>query len=381
MTSRFRISLSVAIVLSLGFSALPVFASGVNYIQHNLVSDLPGMANFTDPHLVNPWGMSSSTGSPWWVSDNGTGLSTLYNGNTGTPQALVVTIPPSPSAPTGQVFNATPSFKIGGVSKALFIFATEDGTIAAWNGAQGTTAVTEVDNSPSEAIYKGIAIGSVGSNDFLYAADFHGGKIDVFDGNFGSVNIPGGFTDPNLPAGFAPFNIQNLGGKLYVTYAMQDADKEDDVAGPGLGFVDVFDTAGVLQERLVSNGVLNSPWGLAIAPSNFGIFSNALLIGNFGDGTINAFDPNAPNTYLGTLTQFGSPITIEGLWGLGFGNGANAGPKTSLFFTAGIAGPDNIEDHGLFGVITSAPEPSAVSLTICSAIGLLVLARRRRVEE
>jgi uncharacterized protein (TIGR03118 family) len=321
--------------------------------------------------------MSASTGSPWWVSDNGTGVSTLYNGNTGMPQSLVVTIPPTPSAPTGQVFNSTPSFKIGGVTKASFIFATEDGTIAAWNGAQGTTAALEVDNSPSGAIYKGIAIGSVGSDDFLYAADFHGGKIDVFDGNFGSTSAPGGFLDPTLPAGFAPFNIQNLGGKLYVTYAMQDADKEDDVAGPGLGFVDVFDTSGNLLERLVSNGVLNSPWGLAIAPSNFGIFSNALLIGNFGDGTINAFDPNTPNMYLGTLTQFGSPITIDRLWGLGFGNGANAGPKTSLFFTAGIAGPDEIEDHGLFGVITSAPEPSAVSLTVFGAIGLLLFARRR----
>jgi uncharacterized protein (TIGR03118 family) len=379
--STFRLSIAslASMLIVLAFSTPPTFAGSI-YLQTNLVSDLPGVAAVTDPNLVNPWGLSASSSSPWWVSDNGTGVSTLYNGNTGAPVSLVVTIPPSPSAPTGQVFNPTSSFQINGGMAASFIFATENGTISAWNGAQGTNAFQEVDNSSSGAVYKGLALGSVGSNNLLYAANFNSGKIDVFNSTFAPTTVPGGFVDPTIPAGYAPFNIENLGGKLYVTYAKQDAAKHDDVPGPGFGYVDVFDTNGNLLERLDSNGSLDSPWGLAIAPSNFGSFSNDLLVGNFGDGTINVFDPTNPNTFLGTLMNpGGTPITIQGLWGLAFGNGGSAGPTGSLFFTAGIPGGGSIEDHGLFGDIVPAPEPDAIYLTACG-LGLFLLARRRTVE-
>jgi uncharacterized protein (TIGR03118 family) len=366
-------------VTMLGVSALPAFAATI-YLQQDLVSDLPGMAAVTDPNLVNPWGLSSSSTSPWWVSDNGAGVATLYNGNTGVPVALVVTVPPS--APTGQVFNSTASsFVINGGAKANFIFATENGTIDAWNGAQGTTAFQEVNNSGTGAVYKGLALGSTSSGDFLYAANFNAGTVDVFNSTFAPATVSGGFADPTIPAGYAPFNIQNLGGMLYVTYAKQDAAKHDDVAGAGFGFVNVFDTNGKLVKRLASNGVLNSPWGLALAPSNFGTYSNDLLVGNFGDGTINAYDPQS-NSFLGTLLNGnGLPLTIDGLWGLAFGNGAAAGPTSSLFFTAGIAGPDAVEDHGLFGSIVATPEPATGGMVwagiVWGGLSLILRARRR----
>ena len=241
----------------------PAFAGSV-YIQQNLVSDIPGLAPVTDPNLVNPWGLSDSGASPWWVSDNGSGLATIYNGNTGAITALVVTIPTPaggtpPSAPDGQVFNSTASsFVINGGTKATFIFATEDGTISAWNGAQGTNAFREVDNSGSGAVYKGLALGSVGRNNFLYAANFNSGNIDVFNGSFAPTTVAGSFSDPGIPAGYAPFNIENIGGDLYVTYAKQNPAKHDVVAGPGNGFIDEFDTNGNLIQRLDSNGVLTS---------------------------------------------------------------------------------------------------------------------------
>ena len=354
-------------------------AASSTYQQHNLVSDIPLLADHLDANLVNPWGMSSSATSPFWVSDNRTGVTTLYNGS-GVPQALVVTIPPPaggtpPSAPTGQIFNGGADFELAPGQPARFIFATEDGTISGWNPSTNpTNAILKVDNSGA-AVYKGLAIGNNGSGNFLYAANFSQGRIDVFDTTFAPATLAGSFTDPNLPSGFAPFNIQNLNGNLYVTYAKQDAAKLDDVAGPGNGFVDVYDTNGNLAKRLISNGSLNSPWGLALAPVNFGTFSNTLLVGNFGDGLINGFDPTT-GAFLGSLeASGGNPITIEGLWGLKFGNGANGFDPNTLYFTAGIPGDGQVEDHGLFGSI-AVPEPSVLMLLVAGLLGLTVFARK-----
>jgi uncharacterized protein (TIGR03118 family) len=291
----------------------------------------------------------------------------VYNGQ-GQPapagNALVVKIPvPSggtpPAAPTGQVFNDTTGFNISG-KPAAFIFASEDGTISGWSAsADPANAIILVDNSASGAVYKGLALANANSGPMLYAANFNTATIDVFDANFSPVNANGGFSDPNLPAGFAPFNIQRIGRKLYVTYAMQDSARHDDVAGAGNGFLNVFDFDGNLLGRLVSKGPLNSPWGLALAPGNFGDFSNTLLVGNFGDGTINAFD-GCGGEYLGALQDTGTKvIAIPGLWGLSFGNGRGAGDANTLYFTAGIPGTGNVEDHGLFGSIAVADGSTA----------------------
>jgi uncharacterized protein (TIGR03118 family) len=374
---------SLRFVAILAVSALPAF-SGSIYSQTDLVSDIPGVALLTDPNLVNPWGMSDSATSPWWVSDNGTGLSTLYSG-TGAKIALTVTVPPpggSPpgttSAPTGQVFNATSDFKVAGAA-SNFIFTTEDGTISA--RTTGTTVTLEVDKSGSGAVYKGLALGNNGTANFLYAANFNSGQIDVFDTNYTQTNLAGSFTDPNLPAGYAPFDVANIGGFLYVTYALQDAAKHDDVAGPGNGYLDEFDMNGNFVKRLISQGPLNSPWGLALAPGNFGDFSNDLLVGNFGDGTINAFNATT-GVFQGDLTDAsGNPIVNEGLWGLAFGNGSGSGPTNTLYFTAGIPGPDKVEDHGLFGDIVATPEPGTVLLTALGLGGLLAARFGRHRDE
>ena len=313
------------------------------YKKRNLVSDIDGVARITDANLVNPWGLAFGPATPAWVADNGTDVSTLYSG--GVRKSIPVTLPlvvgiPG-GAPTGVVFNATPGFKVNGAA-AHFIFDSEAGTITAWNA--GTQAVTEA-TTPG-AIYKGLAIASKGGTTMLYAANFHAGTIDVFNDSFAPVTVPGGFADPNLPAGFAPFNIQEIAGRLVVAYAQQDADAEDEVAGAGLGFVDVFDTSGHLLRRLVSQGALNAPWGLAVAPRHFGPFSGDLLVGNFGDGAINAYDPRT-GAFRGTLqNKDGNQIKINGLWALRFGNGVIGTPQT-LLFTAGIGD----EDHGLFGEI------------------------------
>lgn len=300
--------------------------------------------------------IASASASPdnasLWVADNHTGVSTLYN-TSGTPQSLVVTVPPAAGgtegSPTGIVFNGTSDFQVSAGAPARFIFATEDGTISGW--ASGPNAVLKVDNSASEAIYKGLAIGNNGTANFLYAADFHGAKVDVFDAAFAPATLAGHFSDPTIPAGYAPFNIQNIGGVLYVTYALQDADAHDDVPGLGHGFINKFDLNGNFIARFVSRGSLNSPWGLAVAPAGFGAFANAFLVGNFGNGRINAFN-HATGALLGQLADHsGHAISIDGLWGLKVGNGGNGGDLNTLYFAAGIAGPDALDDHGLFGSI------------------------------
>jgi uncharacterized protein (TIGR03118 family) len=351
---------SLALALIVGTAST---ASAQFYSQHNLQSDGAVPADFTDPDLVNAWGLVSSPTSPWWVSDNGTGLSTLYNGNTGmkvliNPPAghVIVPGPPPHSAPTGVVFNGTTGFAIPGHGTARFIFSSEDGLISAWSGGPTAFVVWPKPGDPaSTAVYKGLAIATAGTGTFLYASDFHNGRVDVFDSSFGPVVLgAGAFTDPTLPPGYAPFGIQNIGGIIYVTYALQDADAHDDVPGEGHGFVNAFDTAGHLLGRVASQGPLNSPWGLALAPSDFGKFKGDLLVGNFGDGRIHAYDPADHFELRGPLhSTHGRPIEIDGLWALQFGNGANAGPTNALFFTAG---PFE-EGHGLFGRLDVAGPP------------------------
>ena len=329
-------------------------SSTADYEQTNLVADTAGQAAHVDANLVNAWGIARSPSGPFWIADNHAGVSTIYDGTGTATGPMLVTVPPpaampgATSAPTGLVFNSTQDFVVlegSNFAASLFIFATEDGTISGWNmNVDPSNAILEVDNSATDTIYKGLALGNNADGNFLFATDFHNGKIDVFDGSFSPVTHVGAFVDANIPDGFAPFGVHNINGQLYVTYAKQDANAEDDEKGPGNGYVDVFDTDGNLIHRFASQGTLNSPWGVALAPDNFGRFSNALLVGNFGDGHINAFDTNG--TFLGQLSQpNGTPITIDGLWGLIFGNGGSAGSTDTLFFTAG---PGD-EEHGLFG--------------------------------
>jgi uncharacterized protein (TIGR03118 family) len=365
------------IILTFVLASTAAVCAPINFNQVNLVSDLPGMALTQDVNLANPWGIAFGPGSPVWISNNGTGTSTLYNGS-GQPfpvaTPLVVTIPPptgsmASATPTGVVFNATTA-DFGG---AHFIFATEDGTISGWTS--GTSAVLDVNNSVAGAVYKGLAI----AGDNLYAANFNTGNIDVFNSSFAPITVPGGFTDSALPAGYAPFDIKNIGGLLYVTYAQQDAAKHDDVPGSGHGFVDVFNANGTLQQRLISNGPLDSPWGLAVAPASFGSFGGDLLVGNFGDGTINAF--NLTNgTFAGTLDGLGgTPLVNPGLWGIEFGDGANGFNANTLYVTAGIPGPNGqIEDHGLFAAVAPVPEPVAIWLTLLGFSLMAVFGRWHR---
>lgn len=340
------------LVLALVVGAAVVAAAPLTAAERNaytvtpLVSDQPGVAAHMDPNLVNAWGLTSGPTTPWWVSDNGTQKSTLYRGSDGLPQALVVTVD---GGPTGAVFNPTTDFVLPTGGKALFIFNSEDGKIRSWNGAQGTTAIVSKDRSGEGAIYKGLALADTSAGPRLYAADFHNARVDVFDGSFGLV--PGGFVDPSLPSGYAPFGIQTILDRVFVTYAKQDADAEDEIAGQSLGFVDVFSSAGDLLGRVAQHGQLNAPWGLALAPSTFGRFAGDLLVGNFGDGQINAYEelPNGHFAHRGELRNAdGGSIAIDGLWALQFGKAGNNGPAGTLFFTAG---PGD-EKHGLFGSIT-----------------------------
>ncbi len=340
-------------MLIVGGLVAPASAAENSYTVTNLVSDVPGLAAHVDPTLVNAWGLTSLPTSPWWVADNGTNVSTLYRAD-GTKVPLTVQVP---NAPTGAVSNSGSHFVVAnetGAGPALFIFATEEGKILGWNPSVSLTqAQVAVDHSGTGAVYKGLAIASSLGGDFLYATDFHNGRVDVFDGNFHQVNAPGTFADPHIPSGYAPFGIQNLNGTIAVTYAMQNAARHDDVAGQGHGFVDLFDTSGTFLLRVGTHGQLNSPWGLAMAPAGFSGFGGDLLVGNFGDGQISAFEPQTDGTFefVGQLrTSDRKVLTIDGLWALQFGKGAaNNGSTSTLFFTAGPNG----ELHGLFGTITA----------------------------
>ena len=363
MNNRLTSSCTVAATLA-GFAILSLTANAQTpskpnvYVQHNLVSDIPGMADVTDPNLVDPWGVSTSATSPFWVSDAGKSKSTLYNG-AGAITAVVVSIPvgakgPANSSPSGQVNNNTTAFILANGTKASFIFATEDGTISAWNG--GTVSTVMVDNSGAGAVYEGLAIGTSANGATLYAANFKTGNIDVFDGKFAPATLAGKFADPNLPAGYAPFNIWSLGGKLYVMYAQQNSAKTRPTNGAGLGYVSTFDLNGNFLKRVASAGPLNAPWGVAIAPTNWGAFGGALLVGNFGDGTINAFDQTSGNALGALQDASGKTLVNSGLWALIFGNGGSGGDVNTLYFTAGIQN----ETHGLLGAI--APPTQILSV-------------------
>ena len=342
--------------------------------QTNLVSDGALPAQVTDPNLINPWGIAQGPTTPFWVADNGTGLATIYRvtGGTASTAPLVVTIPSSAgvgtSAPTGQVFNGSSGgFDLGNGKPAVFLFDSEDGAISGWNG--GTSASIAVNNSASGAVYKGLAIDN--SSGTLFAANFNSGKVEMYNSGFGLVKS---FTDSTLPAGYAPFDVKVINGELYVTVALQNGAKHDDVAGPGNGYVDVFDLSGNFVKRLVSNGPLNSPWGLQIAPSSFGQFAGDLLVGNFDDGRINAFNA-ITGAFVGTLDgSNGQPLEITDLWGLTVGNGApGGGSPNTLYFTSGVGG----EADGLFGALTAVPEPSTWAMMLIGFTGLAFAGYRR----
>jgi uncharacterized protein (TIGR03118 family) len=338
-------SIKTALLVLAATVLTAAFVRADTYSWQNFQSDIPGVAAHVDPNLVNPWGMAASPNGIIWVSDNGTGVSTLYNQD-GTANPLVVEIPTAArnrgvGNPTGQVFNGTPFFQVtknGNSAPAFFIFVSEDGSISGWNPTLDLThAIIAVDNGTNRgvnrAIYKGATLGVANGHNFLYVTNFHSGKVETYDENFHRVN-PNGFADPTLPAGYGPFGIRNFNDEVFVTYAKQDRKREDDVPGPGFGFVTVFDTSGNFLRRLISNGELNAPWGLALV-------EDGLWVGNFGDGRINNYDP-VTGAFIETLmTADGTPLEFEGLWDLlALGDG--------VFFTAGIAD----EDHGLFGVIT-----------------------------
>jgi len=379
-----------------------------------LTSDLPGDAHFLDPSLIDPIGITSSAGSPNWVADSGSGVSTLYNGlgnPVPLPAPLVVSIPApgatlTPSgSPTGDVFDiqlATGAFPISGVAtngksitaSSIFLFATTQGTIAGWNPAvnpsgfdpskAGTYAITG--GSSPGAVYRGLAIATdASSTTRLYATNFKNGTIDVFGTDFKPLSLPpGSFVDPTLPAGFAPFNIQTLGGSLFVTYAQQDASQFNAVAGAGKGFIDVYNLDGTLQRRLVSQGPLDAPYGLALAPLSFGAHAGDLLVANHGDGRIYVFDPitgGLLDTFEDTLFR---PISVDGLWSLRVGNGGNGGSPDEVFFTAGLnGGMDGLYGDFLavapgtpIGEIPGVPEPGSLPLFGAALLALALLRRR-----
>jgi len=338
--------------------AAPANADPNLYTQRNLVADVAGAAEQVDPDLLNPWGIAFNPNGFVWVNDNHAGKSTLYDGN-GVKQSLVVTIPSAngsdTGSPTGITFNGTGDFKIAvspGATPivAPFIFVSEDGVVSAW--APPLTTAQVAATNPA-ANYKGVAITGDGVANHLYAADFVGRKIDVYSSTFAPTSVPGAFADPSIPPGYGPFNIMAFQGNLYVAYA-KIGDEGDEVVGKGLGYVRVFDANGVLLKRLISRGPLNAPWGMALAPAGFGRLSNRLLVGNFGDGMINAFDEKS-GRFVGRLrTGKGKHEGIEGLWGIAFGPGVRAQPTDVLFFAAGVGD----EEHGLYGRLEPTEDES-----------------------
>jgi uncharacterized protein (TIGR03118 family) len=340
--------------LMLGLASLSAAAAADSYIQHNLVSDQLGVADHRDQNLVNAWGLDHSPAGPWWVNANGTGLSQVYNG-AGQPFPLLnplsVTIPDpggGTSTPTGIVFNGSQSFQIAPGQPALFIMVTEGGTIAAWNpSVNGGMPVIAFD-SKGGAVYKGVALGKLHESNVLFAANFRTGLVDMFNDEFTPVTLSmSAFHDPDIPAGYAPFNVQNVGGNIAVAFAEQDDAHHDEVAGEGKGYVDIFTPAGVLLMQFQHGRWMNAPWAITLAPPDFGTLGKKYLVGNFGNGRIAAF--NEDGQFDGLMTgPDGKWIFIEGLWGLGFGNGGNAGAANVLFFAAG---PTD-ENHGLFGTLT-----------------------------
>ena len=365
-----------------GLSGLSPLGAQTKVAVTNLVSDGAVPAATIDPNLVNPWGLARSPTGPVWISDNGAGVSTLYNG-AGTKSALTVTVPPptgspGPSAPTGIVFNGNAgNFQVtsgGKTGTSAFIFSTEDGTISGWApSVNPTQAILAADNSTlgAGAVYKGLAIASTSGGNFIYASDFRNGLVEQFDSSF---NLIRSFTDPGVAPGYAPFGAQVLDGHLFVTYALQNGAKHDDVAGAGNGYIDIFNFDGTLFQRLVSQGgQVNSPWGLDIAPAGFGDAAGKLLVGNFGDGTISIFDLLTGNFMGKLLGTNGNPVEIDGLWGLMNGNGGSGGDANKVYFTAGLNG----EQDGLFGSLAAVPEPSSWALMLIG-FGALGFAMRRK---
>jgi uncharacterized protein (TIGR03118 family) len=346
--------LALCVLAGLAASGTGAFAQ--KYTVSKIVSNGSTPAAWTDANLVNPWGLSRATGSPWWVADNGTGKSTLYDGG-GDPQGLIVTIPAAQSGqvgtPTGTIFNGTPSFAVTPGNPALFLFSTEDGTISGWNpGVNFTSAVVKV--TTANGVYKGLTSAAWNGKRYLYAPNFHSGQIDVFDGNFQPVQFgAGAFRDPQaLGLGLVPFNVQNIGGTLYVAFAKQDGAKHDNVNGPGLGLVAAFNPVGKLIMDFEYGQFLNAPWGLVMAPGDFGYFSHALLVGNFGSGQILAFNAQTGN-FIGSLKDAtGKTFAYPGLWGLSFGASAPGdGNFNSLYFATGGAN----EGSGILGTLTPVP--------------------------
>ena len=363
-----RHPVAAALAAGIALALASMSSAAVEVSVTNLVTDdqAANAAKITDPTLLNGWGISMSPTSPFWVSSNGGGVSEVYRVDPVTQAVtkvgLTVTIPGAGN-PTGQVFNSGAG--AGQFNGNAFLFVSEDGTVSGWRGSLGTNAETLV--TASSAIYKGSALATIGGNSYLYAADFAGGGVAVFKGNAGAPSLSGSFLDPSLPSGFAPFNVQALGGSLFVSYAEQTPGSGDETAGPGLGYVDRYDLQGNLLDRVASSGALNAPWGMAIAPTSFGALAGKLLVGNFGDGRINAYDL-ATDTFVGQLDGTdGKPLSIDGLWGLSIGNDGGAGSSQALYFSAG---PGD-ESHGLFGVLVAVPEPPAAMLLVLGLAGLL----------